>query len=228
MLIIAVNLLCNILPLNNKTTGELSDKFESLITPAGFAFSIWSIIYLLLLIFVIKVWKEYKTNEHYSKFLLPLFIIQSLMNILWLFAWHYEHIALSALIMFGLLLALILIYKTLESSNLWILPWSVYLGWISVASIVNVSVLLLDNKVMFFLSHALFFSYIMAIAAAVLAVFFLFYKKDFFYPLVIVWALFFIGIANKGLSNYSVSLWIVSGFIVLLVAYQKGKYLKLY
>lgn len=224
--IIMVNTLSNTLPLNNQTTGELSNKYDSMITPAGFAFSIWSIIYLLLGIFIIKVWKEYKTNGDYSVPLLPLFIFQSLMNMAWLFAWHYEKIALSVIIMLFLLISIILIYKYVTIKELWRIPWSIYLGWISVASIVNISVLILHYNINFFVDYATVYTLVMTIIAFVLGIYFLQKENDVYYPLVISWALFFIGIANVDRNNFTYFFWLGSAILLSSSVYKFRKRLK--
>ena len=96
---VVVNGLANALPLNNKTTGELSDQYPNLFVPAGLTFSIWGVIYILLAIFVIYgLVISIKNNTQKTAFIENigiLFFISSLANIGWIFAWHYQIIALS-------------------------------------------------------------------------------------------------------------------------------------
>lgn len=133
-----------------KSVGEVSRQFETLITPAGYAFSIWGLIYLLLFGFLCYQWVSYfKGNP--QKSLTPTFIWFSLSNILnglWIIVWTQEMIDVSVLVIFGLLVTLIFWAKSLQvgskNSQFYVLiglPICVYMGWIIVASVVNVSVL---------------------------------------------------------------------------------------
>ncbi|MNN17679.1 hypothetical protein D3C81_1308730 [compost metagenome] len=149
VLVLIVNLLAERLPLGGKTTGQISAQYPVLIAPAGYAFSIWIVIYALLVGFVIygftKRARESKVVQEIGVF----FILSCLFNVAWLFFWHYEKIIGSVLIMFGLLLTLIVIYirvndrrnDPLTALECWLvrLPFSIYLGWICVATIVNVA-----------------------------------------------------------------------------------------
>ena len=132
-----------------KSVGEVSRQFETLITPAGYAFSIWGLIYLLLFGFLCYQWVSYfKGNP--QKSLTPTFIWFSLSNILnglWIIVWTQEMIDVSVLVIIGLLVTLIFWAKSLQVGlknsqfNVFLgLPICVYMGWIIVASVVNVSV----------------------------------------------------------------------------------------
>ena len=144
---IFVNYLANALPFNEKMTGEISDQFNILFKPAGYAFSIWGIIYLSLIAFAIF---QVLPSQRHSKFIEkigPYFLISCFANMLWLVVWHYEFFALSLLVMLILLLALIKIYTSLEFCEsveklLVRFPFSLYLGWVSVATLVNISIYL--------------------------------------------------------------------------------------
>ena len=154
---VIVNGLANALPLNNKTTGELSDQYPNLFVPAGLTFSIWGVIYVLLAIFVIYgLIVAIKKDTQKSSFIDNigiLFFISCLANIGWIFAWHYEILPLSLFLMLLLLGSLITIYLRLrigKSDAIAIekyfthLPVSVYLGWITVATIANITALLVN------------------------------------------------------------------------------------
>lgn len=149
---VAVNFLANGLPINNRSTGEISDAYPNLFAPAGPAFSIWGLIYLLLGGYVIYQFfkKDQKTEELLEK-INPLFMATSLANISWIFAWHYDYIGLSVVIMAALLYLLIRIADLLRAAQLgaWEklfirTPFSIYFGWITVAAIANVSVFLVS------------------------------------------------------------------------------------
>lgn len=154
--VIFVNYLANALPIGGVTTGEASDSFANLFTPAGVTFSIWGLIYLLLLGYVLYSWGLFDKKRSVKKKELifktdKIFIVNALANISWIFAWHYGFIALSVVIMLVLLVTLILLadilnkekFTFLEKSFLR-LPFSVYFGWITVATIANITVLLVS------------------------------------------------------------------------------------
>lgn len=153
--VIVLNALANALPIAGRNTGEISDLYPSLFTPAGFTFSIWGLIYLLLLGFAIYQSRALWTNESPS-FLKQIgwwFFISCVANALWILAWHHLHIGLAMALMLVILFSLIKIYTNLEIGRrstgaaerfLVHLPFSVYLGWITVATIANFSILLID------------------------------------------------------------------------------------
>ena len=139
-----MNYLANALPINGKTTGELSDAYPNLFVPAGVTFSIWGIIYLLLAIFCIvqftSVAKSAATDIGW------LFAISCTFNGLSIVAWHYQKLPLSLLIMLGLLVTLILINMKLagQPSGIVKAAFGIYLGWICIATIANVTTLLVN------------------------------------------------------------------------------------
>jgi hypothetical protein len=139
-----INYLANSLPINGKTTGELSDAYPNLFVPSGITFSIWGIIYLLVAAYCVVQFlpasKEIATRINW------LFIISCVLNGLWIVAWHYQKLSLSLLIMVGLLVTLILINLHLQDLPAGLLKatFGVYLGWICIATIANVTALLVD------------------------------------------------------------------------------------
>src|SRR5688572_2306512 len=120
LIALTVNALAVLLPLNGKTTGELSDQNPTLLTPAGFTFSIWSVIYIWLIIFtvilLVKAFRRPPGDEvnRITHRLGVLFIFTCLLNASWLICWHYEKFALSVLVISLLLLNLIWIHFRLE------------------------------------------------------------------------------------------------------------------
>jgi hypothetical protein len=209
---VVVNGLANALPLNNKTTGELSDKYPNLFVPAGLTFSIWGVIYILLAIFVIYgLIVTIKNNSQKTAFIENigiLFFVSSLANIGWIFAWHYEILPLSLVIMLVILGSLITIYlrlrigksdSTLSERYLVQLPFSVYLGWITIATIANVTAVLVDINWNTFGLGEQFWAVAVIIVGIAIALSVLFTRKDIFYCLVIDWAL--LGILLKRLAD---------------------------
>lgn len=147
VIMIAVNYLAVSLPLGGRDTGAISDNYPNLFAPAGYAFAIWGLIYTLLGIYVIYQLSEEK-NDLIEK-VNRIFIINALLNASWIFAWHYDLIWLSVIIMAGLLITLIKIADifrpnvlTQKERMLVRLPFSVYFGWITVATIANITVFL--------------------------------------------------------------------------------------
>lgn len=141
---VVMNYLANALPLNGKTTGQLSDAYPNLFTPAGVTFSIWGVIYILLLIFcVIQFTTSYQAVISRIGWL---FGLTCVFNALWIVAWHYEKLPLSLILMLGLLVSLIWINVFIRD-----LPdafikagFGIYLGWICIAAIANVTALLVN------------------------------------------------------------------------------------
>ncbi len=150
---LTVNYLANALPLNGKTTGQLSDQYPNLFTPAGLTFSIWGLIYVGLLAFVV-----YQTlllfARRYAAEVEPvvrridwLFAATCLLNSAWIFAWHYEAVTLSVVVMGLFLLTLTVLNQRLlvglppTGRTRWFVqaPFALYWGWISIATIANVT-----------------------------------------------------------------------------------------
>ncbi len=146
-IMVGANYLAVSLPLGGRSTGQISDNYSNLFAPAGYAFSIWGLIYTLLGIYVI-----YQLRQKDDGLVIKvdrIFIVNALLNASWIFAWHYDIIWLSVIIMAGLLVTLIKIADILGASNItpkerWLvrLPFSVYFGWITVATIANITVFL--------------------------------------------------------------------------------------
>jgi hypothetical protein len=134
--VIYVNYLANSLPINGKTTGELSNQYANLFVPAGLTFAIWGLIYLLLLIFIIiQFLPAYNSSATTGYW----FALSCLFNISWIVAWHYEQMVLSLVIMLGLLFTLTVINIGLsqEKQQLLKIIFGVYLGWILIATVAN-------------------------------------------------------------------------------------------
>lgn len=141
-LMVVMNYLANALPINDKTTGELSAQYPNLFVPAGITFSIWGVIYLMLLIFCIIQFRN--ENKPIVEAIGWAFSLSCLLNALWIIAWHYEILPLSLIIMLGLLTALVYINIQLRNEPIGITKaaFGIYLGWICIATIANVTALL--------------------------------------------------------------------------------------
>lgn len=141
--VVLVNGLAAGLPIAGQTPAEVSAKYPSLFTPAGFTFSIWGLIYLTLAVFIVyQALPAQRSNDTIAR-IGTWFKLNCLANVLWLFAWHYEFLVVSLILMFVILGTLVQIFRSIDtSSNILIkLPFSLYTGWITVATIANVSIL---------------------------------------------------------------------------------------
>ncbi|MFC1846201.1 hypothetical protein ACFLYM_02155 [Chloroflexota bacterium] len=231
--IIIINGLANAIPINNKTTGQLSDQYPNLFVPAGLTFSIWGLIYILLAIFVIySLIVAFKKNTQHSSFIGNigiLFFVSCLANIGWIFAWHYEILPLSLVFMLLLLGSLIMIYIRMRigKSNspqtekyLVHLPFSIYLGWITIATIANVTALLVDLNWNTFGFGEQFWAVAVIIIGIAIAINILFTRKDIFFCLVVDWALLGIllkRIAVEMTSDQSVIIIAIVGIVLVTV-----------
>jgi hypothetical protein len=204
---ILVNFLANSLPINNRSTGQISDAYPNLFAPAGLTFSIWGLIYLLLGGYILYqlFYKSDKNADLFNK-INPLFIATSLANITWIFAWHYDYIGISVFIMSILLFSLIKIadiirteqFTSLEKLFIWA-PFSVYFGWITVASIANITVFLVSIGWNGFGIVDYVWTSIILLVGAFIGILRMHKDKNFAYGLVLVWA--YIGILIKHLST---------------------------
>ncbi|WP_430483368.1 hypothetical protein [Rossellomorea marisflavi] len=116
-LVIVMNTLAVTLPLNNQSTGEISDRLDIMLTPAGYVFSIWSLIYLLLGIWVLRQIPKARRDLPLYTRTSGWFILNCLFNSLWIVVWHYNYFGISVLVMAGILLTLIALYKRVKSTD---------------------------------------------------------------------------------------------------------------
>jgi hypothetical protein len=204
LITITVNGLANALPLNGQSTGEISDRFSIYFVPAGYVFSIWGLIYIGLIAFAIYQALPNQSENEIIKKISPAYWVSNLANSAWIFLWHFELFPLTLIAMLTLLGSLLYIYvqlrvprSSLERAQKWFVntPFSIYLGWISVATIANFS------QVLFFLgwggwgiSPASWAVILLAIAT-LLGLLMLWRETDRPYALVLVWAI--VGIASS-------------------------------
>jgi hypothetical protein len=212
---VTLNALSITLPLGGMTTQELSDKLNNPFTPIGFTFSIWSIIYSLLLIFVVIGLVNYfrgkpQKNKFIDKNIGYLFAISCLLNGGWILAWQYQFVWLSVFVMVGLLATLIRIHMQLRKTPavsaadkyITLPAFSIYLGWISVATIANIVAWTVSINWGGWGLSQITWTNIMVVVATLLGTAMLVKFRDVFFNLVIIWALY--GIMAKRLSVDSV------------------------
>ena len=210
--VISTNVLSNALPINNQSMAEISARYTSLFTPAGFTFSIWGVIYLGLLVFVIYQALPSQRDSELISSISRYFQLNCVANAAWLVAWHYNLLALSLLIMLVILVTLVMIYRRLYvhvnrssiAHHLALkLPFSLYTGWVTVATIANASILQnaygWDGLLMTPVSWALLK---LALAGAIAATMVIRYG-DAIFVLVIAWAAY--GISVMQLPTPAVS-----------------------
>lgn len=206
---IFVNSLANALPLNGVNTGEVSDSYKNLFAPTGLTFSIWGLIYLLLAGYILYI-NFFQGNIRVRDELILktglLFSVSSLANTLWIFSWHYYIIPLSFILMIIILICLILLTKNIRRQKLTVkqkifikLPFSVYFGWITVATIANATALLVSLKWSGFGISEQVWTIIIIIVGMLIGVATTVINKDVAYGLVIIWA--YMGIVIKHLSE---------------------------
>lgn len=203
---VVVNFLANSIPINNRGTGVISDAYPNLFAPAGLTFAIWGLIYLLLFGYVVYefVNKSPKIEDLLKK-INPFFIASSLANIAWIFAWHYDYIGLSVLIMALLLILLIKIADILRAEQFFVLeklfiktPFSVYFGWITVAAIANITVFLVSVGFKGFGIKDFVWTSIILLVGALIGILRMLKDRSVPYGLVLVWA--YSGILLKHIS----------------------------
>jgi len=236
ILTIIINSLANIIPIGGKYTGELSDNIPNLFVPSGITFAIWGIIYILIIIFAIylakDVFKKEKSTKPFLEKISYFFIIANFANIIWIFLWHYEQIILSLIAMIILLISLLIIYlrlnigieKVSNKDKLFVhVPISVYIGWITVATIANVTAVLVTIDWDGFGISQELWTILVLIVATIITILILTTRKDYAYSSVIIWAL--IGIYLKritddplfGIKNQIANTALISIIIILIV-----------
>lgn len=196
--VVAINILANALPINGKNTGELSDLYPNLFVPAGYVFSIWLVIYLLLLAFSIYQASPKRRGVGFIERIGYFFGFSCAANIIWIFLWHYEMVLPSLIAMIAILGSLIMIYLRLDigrnksprEERLYVqLPFSVYLGWITVATIANVVALLVSINWNRFGINEVTWTMIMIAVAVLLTLINIQTRTDIGYTMVVIWAL---------------------------------------
>ena len=220
---IVMNILANALPLNGLNTGEISDRFDVYFVPAGYVFSIWGLIYLALIAYTVyQALPANRERPALRRIGWP-YVLSCAANITWLFMWHYERFNLSLAAMLVLLAALIAIYLLLGIGRAQVsmamrwavhIPFSIYLGWITVATVANATnVLYLINWDGLGLGPVAW-AVIMLIVATAIAVAVNLTRRDVAYVLVVIWA--FVGISVKHADTGVVS--VAAGVLALLMA----------
>jgi hypothetical protein len=152
--VIGVNAAANLVPINGVNTGEVSARYPTGFTPAGWVFSIWSLIYLGLIAFAVFAARVPAARARRVREIEPAYLVSCLANAVWIFMWHYGRILESLILMLVLLGSLIVVYVRLQATPASSRservcvdgPFSLYFGWITTAALANLAAWFIDLK----------------------------------------------------------------------------------
>ena len=226
---LTVNILASTLPLNGQNTGEISDRFQVYFVPAGYVFAIWFFIYVGWIAFASFQFRSAQKESPRLRRLGYLFALSGIANSVWLFTWHYNTFGLSVIVMLTLLGLLIASYLRLNVNQVSVsraerwsvdIPFSIYLGWITVATVANVTDWLFLVGWNGFGVAPQTWAVIMIVVASIVGLLMTLTRKDAAYVFVLVWS--FIGIAVKqaDVANVALTAWIGAGVMLLLAIYS--------
>jgi hypothetical protein len=231
---IVVNVLADALPINGLGTGQISDMFKVYFVPAGYVFSIWGLIYLGLIAYAVFQALPAQRENPRLRSTGWWVCLGGLANIAWIFLWHYEMFALTVIAMLVLLGTLIVTYLRLGISRTKVtsaerytthLTFSIYLGWITVATVANITSLLdYLNWNGFGISPVIWMGIVLA-AVFIIAGLMNFTRRDVAYTGVILWALAGIAVKFAGVPAVAIPTWItfILVAVTLLVAFLLPK-----
>jgi benzodiazapine receptor len=230
---IAVNIMSNALPFNGLTAPEIADSFDVYFVPAGYVFSIWSLIYLGLIAYAVFQLLPAQRENPRLRQTGWWFVLSCAANSIWLFLWHYGYFALSVVAMLTLLISLILIYQrlgigrqTVPSGERWLvhLPFSIYLGWITVATIANITAFLDFIDWNGFGISPEIWTFIILVVAIGVAGLMAYSRQDIAFLLVLIWAFVGIGVEQSDtpqVANAAYTAVAIVVIFVILVIIQK-------
>jgi hypothetical protein len=233
---LVVNALANILPLNGLRSGDVTLPYPVLFVPGAYVFSIWGVIYTGLIAYAIFQALAGQRENPRLRRTGGLFVVASLANIGWIFAWHYRNFPLSMLFMLVLLGALIGIYLRLGTgrtrvsrAETWAVrvPFSIYLGWITVATIANAAQLLYTQGWDGWGIAPVTWTVIMLAAAVVISALVAVTRRDVAYLAVPVWALVGIAVRQTATPAVSVGAWIAAAIVAALLIWSAVRPLSL-
>ncbi len=214
----------NAIPLNGRPTGEISDSFNALFVPAGYVFSIWGVIYIGLLAYTIYhslPKQRYNDIMQHTGWWVAL---SSIFNGAWIYFWHYGFYPLTMLVMLLLLATLIVIFQkgnigrtTYGPWMTWVfgIPFAIYLGWITVATIANAAAVLIDAGWNGWGIAPLIWTYLMLAAGVIVSWIMAATRSVVAYHLVLIWAFIGISVRWQGDQNLFVA-GLVAAFLVLI------------
>jgi hypothetical protein len=222
---IIINAIASVSPINGYTTAQLSNAIPNYFVPAGWVFSIWGAIYVFMAIFAIYQMLPAHREDDFVKKIGPLYLISSIANSAWILVWAYQLVAVSVVVILILLVSLIWIYVRLQintesvSRNEWIATratFSIYLGWISVATVADITALLVTSGVASYGSTAQTWTVLIIVVVVLLTSLMVFLRKDRVYALVPLWAAS--GILAKQIAVPAVA--ITAGIAMAVIAVE--------
>ena len=225
---VIINYLSNTGIFNGETMATVSAKYQNLFTPAGYAFSIWGLIYLGLFGFVVYFGPFVRQTNEKEKVVLKVgwwFLISCLANSLWVMTWLYDYTFLTILLMVLLFVSLLKIihhtqaiaFLATHSKCIFLkIPFQLYAGWISVALIANIAAYLTKIGWDGFGLSATMWAIIMFAIALIIHLLMIWQAQMPVFGLVAVWALIAIAVANKSVNNTVYTAAVMAAFIVLL------------
>ena len=229
LIALTVNILASALPLNGQNTGEISDRFQVYFVPAGYVFAIWGVIYIGWIAFVLYQFRTAQKDSPRLRRLGYLFALSGIFNALWLVCWHYNAFGWSVLVMLILLSLLIASYLKLDVGRVAVppaekwsvdVPFSIYLGWITVATVANVTDLLyLVNWNGFGIAPQVW-AVIMLVVAGFIGLLMTLYRKDSGYVLVLVWSFVGIAVKQSAVPLVANSAWVASALMLVLALFS--------
>lgn len=224
---VVVNILADALPLNGQNTGQISDRFQVYFVPAGYVFSIWGLIYIGLIAYAIyQALPSQRENPRLQATGWWIFV-GGLANSAWIFFWHYNQFPLTLFAMLTLLTTLIVTYlrlgigqTTVTSGEKWAvhIPFSIYLGWITVATVANISDVLDFLKWDRFELAPEIWMWIVLGAVLVISALMSFTRRDVAYTAVLLWALAGISVKQAAVPAVVIPTWITFGLVALALA----------
>ncbi len=206
--------------INGVTPEEISNRYPTPVTPAGYAFTIWSLIYAGMIAF--SIYQLLPANIAKYRNIRTLYVASCLLNCGWIYFWHNDQIAVCFAFIVLLALCLFLICLTLRDTEstgeYWLVkaPFGIYFGWITAAALVNFAILLVHWNVSLSVSAWTAVAVALILLGALLGVAFCIKLRNSFYPLAIAWALTAIGVKQSGQTAIVVATAI--GVIVCLIA----------
>jgi hypothetical protein len=205
---------------NGVTPQTISDKYPTLITPAGYAFSIWGLIYAGLAAFSIyQVLPSTLTRFRSAR---SPYILSCVLNCVWIYFWHHDLVAICLIVIVLLWLSLLWTYKAADpqatTSDTWLVkaPFGIYSGWVTAATLVNLAVALKSMNVEMSGSALVIFGVLLILIAAAVGVVARIAVRNFFFPLAVAWALAAIGVKQSGQTAVVIAATI--GLIACLIA----------
>lgn len=228
---LVVNGLATTLPLGGRTTAEISDSFNSLFVPAGYVFSIWGLIYLALMGFAVFQALPAQQNNAAVRAIGWWFALSNVANALWIVFWHSGDYPLTLVVMLALLASLVISYRRLtvldgaNAATRWFVrfPFSLYLGWITVATVANASAVFIDLGWDGTPLSPVLWTVLMVSVATVLSLVMLYQHRDLTYSGVIVWALIGIMVKQSAYAPIVAASGMAIAAMVFMVAALQGR-----